>query len=75
LSGESAGAAAAARAGSPASAIRPGKVAMIASRSALSRRCQRAIYGKVRPQPKQRPLLGSMMQTAMHGVSMPMHGI
>jgi len=29
----------------------------------------RAISGKLRPQPKQRLVLGSIMQTAMHGVS------
>jgi hypothetical protein len=28
----------------------------------------------VRPQPKQRLVLGSMMQTAMHGVSLLMSG-
>jgi len=38
---------------------------MIANRSALSMRCQRAISGKVRPQPKQRLVRGSIMQTAM----------
>ena len=43
---------------------------MILSRSALSMRCQRAISGKLRPQPKQRLVLGSIMQTAMHGVAM-----
>jgi hypothetical protein len=62
-------AAAGATAGSPASAIRAGKCAMIANRSALSMRCQRAISGNVRPQPRQRLVLGSIMQTAMHGVS------
>jgi hypothetical protein len=30
---------------------------------------QRVISGSVRPQPKQRLVLGSSMQTAMHGVS------
>ena len=66
--------AAGASAGNPASAIRAGNVSMIASRSALSIRCQRAISGSVRPQPKQRLVLGSIMQTAMHGVSMLMQG-
>jgi hypothetical protein len=42
---------------------------MTARRSARSIRCQRAISGSVLPQPKQRLLLGSIMQTAMHGVS------
>jgi hypothetical protein len=50
--------------------MRAGSSAITARRSALSIRCQRAISGKVRPQPKQRLVLGSIMQTAMHGVSM-----
>ena len=44
--------------------------AITACRSALSIRCQRAISGNVRPQPKQRLLLGSIIQTAVHGVSL-----
>jgi hypothetical protein len=32
--------------------------------------CQRAISGSVRPQPKQSLVLGSIMQTAIHGVSL-----
>ena len=55
--------------------MRAGNSAMIASRSALSMACQRAISGKVRPQPKQSPLRGSIMQTAMHGVSMLIEGV
>lgn len=55
---------------SPASAMRAGKRAMIASRSALSIACQRAISGKVRPQPKHSLVLGSIMQTATQGVSL-----
>src|ERR1700751_4944957 len=43
--------------------------AITACRSGLSMRCQRAISGSVRPQPKQRVVLGSIIQTAMHGVS------
>jgi hypothetical protein len=42
---------------------------MTARRSALAMRGQRAISGSVRPQPKQRLVLGSIIQTAMHGVS------
>lgn len=55
---------------SPASAMRAGKWAMTASRSALSMACQRAISGKVRPQPKHSLVFGSIMQTATHGVSL-----
>ena len=58
----------------PASAIRAGSCAISASRSALSMRCQRAISGSVRPQPKQRLVLGSIIQTAIHGVSMLIFG-
>jgi hypothetical protein len=54
----------------PASVMRAGSIAMTASRSALSIACQRAISGNVRPQPKQRLVLGSIIQTAMHGVSL-----
>src|ERR1700751_499350 len=43
--------------------------AITACRSGLSMRCQRATSGSVRPQPKQRLVLGSIIQTAMHGVS------
>ena len=50
--------------------MRAGNSAITASRSALSMRCQRAISGSVRPQPKQRLVLGSIIQTAMHGVSL-----
>jgi hypothetical protein len=57
----------------PASAMRSGSRAMTARRSVLSIRGQRAISGSVRPQPKQRLVLGSMMQTAMHGVSSLIH--
>jgi hypothetical protein len=49
--------------------MRAASSAITACRSALSIRCQRAISGKVRPQPKQRLVLGSIMQMAMHGVS------
>ena len=59
---------------SPASAMRAGSSAITACRSALSMRCQRAISGSVRPQPKQRLVLGSIMQTAMHGVSLLIEG-
>jgi len=55
---------------SPASAIRAGNDYITASRSLRSIRCQRAISGSVRPQPKQRLVLGSIMQTAIHGVSL-----
>lgn len=55
---------------SPAVRMRAGKRAMSASRSALSMACQRAISGKVRPQPKHSLVLGSIMQTATHGVSL-----
>jgi hypothetical protein len=53
----------------PASVMRCASRAMTVRRSVLSIRGQRAISGSVRPQPKQRLVLGSMMQTAMHGVS------
>ena len=53
----------------PASAMRAGNVSITASRSARSMRCQRAISGSVRPHPKQRLVLGSIMQIAVHGVS------
>lgn len=55
---------------SPAAVMRAGKRAMIASRSALSMACQRAISGKVRPHPKHSLVFGSIMQTATHGVSL-----
>lgn len=44
--------------------------AITASRSVLSMACQHAISGKVRPQPKHSLVLGSIMQTATHGVSL-----
>lgn len=50
--------------------MRAGNNAITASRSALSIACQRAISGKVRPQPKHSLVLGSIMQTATHGVSL-----
>ena len=53
----------------PAPAMRSASCAITARRSVPSIRGQRAISGSVRPQPKQRLVLGSMMQTAMHGVS------
>jgi hypothetical protein len=56
--------------GKPACSIRAGNSAITLSRSVLSMRCQRAISASVRPQPKQRLVLGSIMQTAIHGVSM-----
>jgi hypothetical protein len=40
--------------------MRAGNSAITASRSALSMRCQRAISGSVRPQPKQRLVLWSI---------------
>ena len=55
--------------GNPASAMRCGNSAMTPRRSALSMRCRCAISGSVGPQPKQRLVLGSIMQTAIHGVS------
>ena len=64
---------AAAMHGRPASRIRCGSSAITARRSAPSMRCQRAISGRVRPQPKQRLVLGSIIQTAMHGVSWLIH--
>src|SRR3954447_15932596 len=55
----------------PASAMRCGHSAIITARSpAPPMPCQRAILGGVRPRPKQRPILGSIMQTAIHGVSL-----
>lgn len=42
---------------------------MTVRRALLSIRGQRAISGSVRPQPKQRLVVGSMWQMAMHGVS------
>lgn len=42
---------------------------MMVSRSALSIRPQRAISGKVRPQPRHMLVLGSIMQMATQGVS------
>jgi hypothetical protein len=60
---------------SPASAMRAGNPSMTDSRSARSIRCQRAISGSVRPQPKQRLVLGSIMQTAIHGVSLLIRGV
>ena len=54
----------------PASVMRAASWPITASRSARSIRCHRAISGSVRPQPKQRPVLGSIMQTAIHGVSL-----
>ncbi|MFK4656259.1 hypothetical protein ABIF97_006193 [Bradyrhizobium japonicum] len=54
----------------PASAMRAGNSAITASRSVLSMACQRAISGKVRPQPKHSLVFGSIMQTATHGVSL-----
>jgi hypothetical protein len=56
--------------GSPASAMRLASSVMTACRSELCIRCHRAISGNVRPQPKQRLVLGSIIQTAMHGVSL-----
>src|ERR1700729_3326108 len=49
--------------------MRAASSAITACRSALSMRGQRAISGSVRPQPRQRLVLGSIMQMAMHGVS------
>ncbi len=59
---------------SPASAMRAASCAITVCRSALSIRCQRAISGNVRPQPKQRLVPGSIIQTAMHGVSLLIEG-
>lgn len=55
--------------GKPASAMRCGNSA-ITARSALSMPCQRAILGSVRSWPKQGVVLGSIMQTAIHGFSL-----
>jgi hypothetical protein len=49
--------------------MRCGNSAIAARRSALSMPCQRANSGSVRPQQKKEPVLGSIMQIAMHGVS------
>jgi hypothetical protein len=38
-------------------------------------RCHCAISGSVRPQPKQSLVLGSIMQTAIHGVSLLIQGV
>ena len=54
--------------GKPASAMRCS--AITARCSAPSMPCQRAILGSVRPRPKQGLVLGSIMQTAVHGVSL-----
>jgi hypothetical protein len=54
----------------PASAMRCGNSAITAHFQALSMPCQRAILGSVRPRPKQGLVLGSIMQTAIHGVSL-----
>lgn len=56
--------------GSPASAMRAGSCAMTARRSALPMSDQRAISLSVRPQPKHSWVLGSIWQTAVHGVSL-----
>jgi hypothetical protein len=55
--------------GNPAARIRCGSSAINARRSSPVILLQRVISGSVRPQPKQRLVLGSSMQTAMHGVS------
>jgi hypothetical protein len=54
----------------PAPAMRCGNSAITARFQALSMPCQRAILGSVRPRPKQGLVLGSIMQTAIHGVSL-----
>jgi hypothetical protein len=54
--------------------MRSGKDVITSRRSALSIRDHRAISGSVRPQPKQRLVLGSMIQTAMHGDSLLIQG-
>jgi hypothetical protein len=56
--------------GKLASAMRCGNSAITARCSALSMPCQRAILGCARPRPKQGLVLGSIMQTAIHGVSL-----
>jgi len=53
----------------PASCIRLGNTAMIAARSASLIEPQRAISSSERPQPVQRRLLESSVQTLMQGVS------
>jgi hypothetical protein len=50
--------------------MRCGNSAITAHFQALSMPCQRAILGSVRPRPKQGLVLGSIMQTAIHGVSL-----
>jgi len=50
--------------------MRCGNSAITARRSAPSMPCQRAITGSVRLWPKQGLVLGSIMQTAIHGVSL-----
>ena len=54
----------------PASAMRCGSLAMTARRSDELSECHWAISGSVRPQPKHRLVRGSIMQTAMQGVSL-----
>jgi hypothetical protein len=54
----------------PAPAMRCGNSAITARFQAPSMPCQRAILGSVRPRPKQGLVLGSIMQTAIHGVSL-----
>jgi hypothetical protein len=56
--------------GKPVSAMRCGNSVTKARCSALSMPCQRAISGSIRPRPKQGLVLGSVMQTAIHGVSL-----
>jgi hypothetical protein len=56
--------------GKPASAMRCGNFAITARCSALSMPCQRAILGTEQPRPKHRLVLGSIMQIAIHGVSL-----
>ena len=50
--------------------MRAGNNSITARRSSLAMLCQRAISGSVRPHPKQSLLLGSIIQTAIHGVSL-----
>ena len=56
--------------GKPASAMRCGNSAITVRCSALSTPCQRAIVGSARLRPEQGLVLGSIMQTAIHGVSL-----
>jgi hypothetical protein len=56
--------------GKPASAMRCGNSAITVRCPALSMPCRRDILRNVRPRPKQGPVLGSIMQTAIHGVSL-----